>query len=269
MTSGSPCILPPLEQLEQINNLLEKNKDKVYFLWRGAKDESKAFFLLNKTYLIIAGWFNDQPKAFRFIGTIKQNKETGDKLYFAGGLVKIRSGKRAGIVVPTDQLYDDESVSFAGLQKLLTPHIIQNRQYLNIDKEQDKQFIDNVFNIIDTPAEEVNHILVPDFFILSRDDNNIKTRLNNLTLAYYENHGISSVQSVAPKDLAKQLPGTLITPCEDDVAYPYKYFYGKGLYTVSLNEKVLNTVYTIPKHLIDSQNYWSEVNIHTYMSDFK
>lgn len=106
-----------IDRVVSVRNILRSNPDTFYLRWHSSVLDGD-YSRLENTYLISAGFHDEEYLAFRIPATIEYNELNQHRvLYSINHLMRIRNGVRCGLIVKPDDLRSDENAVPAGLNK--------------------------------------------------------------------------------------------------------------------------------------------------------
>lgn len=231
-----------MDKLSKIIKKLEENKDRLLTGWVFHGSEYNGHYLVNKTFLVVAGILNGEPKAFRVPGSVTHDP-SGDYIIYTDSTVRITEGERTGLLIDISKVNEYEQIKRVGLAK----HLKKGRAAHTIseDREGDMIFLDCLY-YLSNEAGICQGLQPPVMFLAVTDqqDRHVKTRRH--------------IKEKSP-GVAGSIPHKLI--------YPYADYYGHGVCTAYGGEEV--SPVWIPESTLEEQvNPCVRVNLIDYMKDF-
>jgi len=193
------------ESIKIITNHLKEFPDRLLTGWVFNGTSMNGYYLVNRTFLTVAGIFNGVPKAFRIPGAIEY-KDEGDRALFSGNLVRIKDGSRKGVLIPVYQVREDEDVSKVGLGK----HLVAGDQAHKISGRRDGDviFLQTLLDMCNEASLQ-DELRIPQVYLSVNAGRRESVRTRDLSVPV----------DTPPMD--QEIPGKLI--------YPYDKFYGHGV----------------------------------------
>ena len=193
------------ESIKIVVRHLEEHPDRLLAGWVFFGSDINGYYLINRTFLTVAGIFDGVPKAFRIPGAV-EFRDDGDRAIFTGSTVRVVNGPRQGILMPVCQVKDDEEVTKAGLGKYLVPG--PRAHQISGKREGDHVFLSTLVDMY-AKADLRDELRLPEVYLSVKEG-----RCDCLRARSGE-----TVKDTEP--LTDQVPGKIL--------YPYDKVYGHGV----------------------------------------
>jgi len=240
------------DRIAALRTKLEEIPDQLLVAWHSPFQSEEARQLglsrLESTYILVAGHVQGCSVALRIPGTLERNEFDHQRLYFEGEtLLRVRNGRRAGLVVRPDRLDVNEFAVVAGLQKFVVAHKSADSFWTS---RGDMEFLGELERMAAAPRLEMPAIPVPRVYRMVRSVGKVKPRITGdlmvrmRALPGYDD-SLSAVENF--HNLHLHLCRTLAS---DSLVFPIELVTGGGLTMVDLSS-VDNEIYLIPAGTVD------------------
>lgn len=229
-----------------LNRLLKKLRgrpDKLLAGWFFHGSDYYGHYLVNKTFLMLAGIFDGVPKAARIPGAVVHSNNE-DYIIYGGSTVRILDGKRRGILVNMTEVHEDEAIVKAGLIKQL--ELGRAADKMSDHRKGDSEFLMRL-NDLANVADVSDDLVIPDMYIAIKPENTRQLRMR---------------QKERPLDsdaVVNVVPGKIL--------YPYSKCYGHGV-CVAEDTDMLSPVWIEGEALESLANNYVRFNVLNYMKEF-
>jgi hypothetical protein len=246
------------EKVDSVREYLQARPGLVLLRWHGVGAEAAQLSRLENTSIIAMAMIDDAPVALRIFGTLERNDLGGQRLYFEGEtLLRVRSGRRAGLVVKPERLDIDEVGVCAGQQKFL---YAGDKSNLFSNGRTDMEFLDALVGMMRAPELPLPSVPVPRVYRMVRSVDRVKPRITgDLILRLSSMEGYRSDLSVADNfvNLSSNMCRKL---AENSFLFPAELVAGGGLTMVDLSS-VQDEVYHVPMETVDVSTEMLRTNI--------
>jgi len=199
-----------MKKLDKLIRRLRQHNDKLLTGWVFYGSNHNGYYLINKTFLVVAGIFNDIPKAFRIPGAVVYSN-IADYINYSGYTVRVTTGSRRGVLIDISRIREDEQIIRVGLGKHLIPGRAAHR--ISDTREGDVTFIECLQQFA-VEAHAADTLELPGIYISATTDQERSLRLRRNVNMREDNPPI--------KDM---VPGKTL--------YPYSKYYGHGVVVAS------------------------------------
>lgn len=180
-----------MKELDSLVKCLENKPDQLLVGWVFYGSDYDGYYLINKTFLTVAGIFDGEPKGFRLPGSVVYDNME-DYINYNGSTVRIIDGPRKGVLLDISQIREDEEVSRVGLMKQLRrgrqAHLISN------NRAGDANFIRCLHGFTKEAEEGSDKIYMPQVYISATPDQERNLRLRrNCSIVRDKLHALNGI----------------------------------------------------------------------------
>ena len=231
------------QHLDKLKDLLHPDKVVVKWVFHGS--DHCNHYLINRTFLLVAGIFSGVPKAFRVPGAVEyRDTSDGDRIRYAGDTVRVTSGQRKGVLMPIHRIREDECVQRVGLGKWLC--LGKEAHKMSPRRTGDQVFISDLLSMC-TDAIEADSMPTPSVRVAVRPARR------------------GSVRSRAPIQADTYQPDCESVPGK--CLYDYSLFYGHGVCVALSDDEVVAPV-ILNRENLNSSTAAIQFELLDYMNEF-
>jgi hypothetical protein len=231
-------------KLDKLIFRLDEHGDQLLTGWVFYGSDYGGYYLINKTFLVIAGIFNGIPKAFRIPGSVAIDT-IEDYINYTDSTVRVTTGPRQGILMDISKVQEDEEVIRVGLTKQLRrgrqAHLISDH------REGDALFID-CLSKFGEDAHKEEELILPSMYIAVTQNQDKSLRLRRKVNPM---EGAPSVLDVVPHK----------------VLHSYDKYYGHGVCVAYGRDNI--KARWIPRNALEAASTSSvHIKLMDYMNEF-